>query len=140
MSEQSKKNEAGTGMPAATKTNASDFSRIVVEVGYDDEARKVRFLGAEIAERSNKSHQGPNSNRWHVWTLYELPDNKYRVLDQYYTCWQGESGHNTLSATMDAKETVRKYPRFSGDLGDEAIEDVDEAGEVDGSPEQPDEE
>ena len=124
--------EKSEGTKESVEGQKNEYEPVVVEVGYSGEKRKVRFKGTEIAERSNHSHQGPNQNRWHEWTLYEVLGGKYRVLDTYHTCWQGESGHLGLSVPLTAIEVARKYPALAVVLGDHAVEDVDDKGEVDG--------
>lgn len=122
------------------ETTTAQPTELVIKIGYDGEKRPVKFTGLLVLEDSNHSHQGPNQNRWHEWKLYKVqeaalnlvpvPDQLrieiadvqpalYRVLDRYRTCWQGESGHVSLSKAMTAKEIVKKYPH----LGAAAIED-----------------
>ena len=136
-----------------------DYRDVVVKVGYSGEEQRVKFRGKKIAEATNKSYQGPNQNRWHNWYLYEVsnaiesmaPDNdgkvsvdarpaKYRVLDSYHTCWQGESGHKKLSAALTAEQVVRRYPTVVNQaIEDRALDpddftipasDEEEAGEI----------
>ncbi len=94
-----------------TDTNAEggEYPPQVVRIGFDGATVPMRFCGREIHEASNHSHEGPNQNRWHDWTLYRVAKG-YRVLDAYHTQWQGEAGHSRLSRTIDAKGVALDYP------------------------------
>jgi hypothetical protein len=99
------------------RTNANEVPKEIehtVSVGYSGTQRKVRFRGIELCWTTTHWHSGPNSTRWHEYTLYEVRDQDgrpaYRVLDEYITRWEGERGHSKLSAVLSASELGKQYP------------------------------
>ncbi len=84
-----------------------------VRVGYSSAAenatRPVRFEGVLVGEASTHSHQGPNQDRFHEYSLFRVPGG-YRVHDRYRTQWQGESNHSRLSEVLDAPGVAKGYP------------------------------
>jgi hypothetical protein len=100
-------------MNDTNETNEKKFQPVIINVGYDDETRPVRFTGRLIGEATNRWYEGPNQNRWHVWELYELPSEKYRVVDRYFTQWRGATGHTSLSDALFPREVADKYPRLA---------------------------
>ena len=109
------------------KTEKTEYSRWTVRIGHDGETRPVRFRAREIGETTNYANRGPNQNRYHRWTLFEIPDGRYRVFDEYNTCWQGERGHSSLSDPLTGMEVAAQYPRVSHDFlpDEETIIDLD---------------
>ena len=127
------KNE-GTKERSGGADEPRKMKKITVKIGYDGEMRPVKFMGRKLTDESNHSYQGPNQNRWHEWHLYEVRTG-YRVLDAYFTQWQNESGHNSLSDVLTPEEVVKEFPALGGTAINEGIwsdrdvaEDLDKEG------------
>jgi len=121
---------AGGGPPL------SDLTHYIVRVGFDGSTVAVRFTGRELCEASNHSYEGPNRDRWHNWTLYEVGKG-YRVYDVYHTQWRGEAGHSKLSKVLGVKGLATAFPALmhaaleAGVFSEEAVALDADAGEAD---------
>jgi len=94
-----------------SKSESDDYDTIMVCDGYDgnvDETQPVKFRGRLVAEASNRHYTGPNQNRFHNWSLYEVPGG-YRVYDRYCTAWQGESNHYSVSEVLNRNQIAEDY-------------------------------
>jgi len=125
-----------------SKKETNEYKKHMVKVGYSgqvDSRRPIRFMGKKIGSSTNHTHNGPNQNRFHDWTLFEVPAEpdtrdvkKYRVLDEYTTQWQGESDHSTLTRVLTVKEVGKYFPV----LANEYLDEDDYAEDVDDKPEE----
>ena len=116
-----------------------EMKKLTVRVGYDNAQRPVKFTGVYLCGSSNQSYQGPNQNRYHEWSLYKVlskrDERMFRVLDAYFTHWQGETGINTLSDPLTGEEVAKEFPTLCSEMISEGIvkaweiaEDLDEEG------------
>lgn len=86
----------------------------IVEVGFGNAMRPVIFVGAKLCTADNHAITGPNSGRWHKWTLYRV-NGGYRVLDEYNTLWEDESDHAGLSRVLSGVEMAQAYPAVAAE-------------------------
>lgn len=136
-----------------SKKETNEYKKQMVKVGYSgqvDSRRPIRFMGKKIGSSTNHTLNGPNQNRFHDWTLFEVPAEpikvelnentptvvdtrevrKYRVLDEYTTQWQGESDHSTLTRVL----TVKEVGKYFAVLANEYLDEDDYAEDVDDKP------
>lgn len=119
-------------MNETNETSVPESGRQIVYVGFDGARRPIKFVGTKLCNASNHTLSGPNQSRWHEWALYRVKGG-YRVLDEYVTRWENESGHAGLSRVLNGIEVAQAYPALAAEAVDQGLlapgdiaEDADE--------------
>jgi len=81
-----------------------------VLVGFIDETIWIEFKGVELPKATNyeMDPKSPNYERFHVWTLYEVPGG-YRVWDEFHA---PRGTNRSLTDVLAPRQVVSKFPRL----------------------------
>lgn len=91
----------------------------------------LSFTGAQIAAADNRSHQGPNQNRWTTVRIYRTTGGNLVCSVKRSTQWQGESDHTKAASMATAKEAITWLQEGEDRLGGVSQEAIEEAAKVD---------